>query len=92
MVVHEVIRIAQPEKIILFGSRARGDARENSDFDIGVQGRSCSEDAWNRLIVDIMEEPYTLYPIDLVEIEKLTEAYQDRINQEGVLLWSRPHG
>jgi len=31
-----VLRVAQPEKIILFGSRARGDADADSDLDLLV--------------------------------------------------------
>ncbi|HUI43742.1 MAG TPA: nucleotidyltransferase domain-containing protein [Terriglobia bacterium] len=35
-IVRCLVEAAQPEKIILFGSRARGDARPNSDFDVLV--------------------------------------------------------
>jgi predicted nucleotidyltransferase len=35
-IVRRIVETAQPDKIILFGSRARGDARPNSDFDILV--------------------------------------------------------
>jgi predicted nucleotidyltransferase len=35
-IVRRVVDTAQPEKVILFGSRARGDARPNSDFDLLV--------------------------------------------------------
>ena len=35
-IVRRIVETAQPEKIILFGSRARGDARPNSDFDLLV--------------------------------------------------------
>jgi len=45
--VRRIADAARPEKIILFGSRARGDDREDSDFDLLVvekepfgQGRS----------------------------------------------------
>jgi len=34
--VRRIVAIAEPEKVILSGSRARGDARSNSDFDILV--------------------------------------------------------
>jgi len=33
-IVHRILEVAQPEKIILFGSYARGDATEHSDIDI----------------------------------------------------------
>jgi len=35
-IVRRIVETAQPEKIILFGSRARGDARPGSDFDLLV--------------------------------------------------------
>ncbi len=33
-IVKRILRVTQPEKIILFGSYARGEADENSDVDI----------------------------------------------------------
>jgi len=35
-IVRRIVETAHPEKIILFGSRARGDARPYSDFDLLV--------------------------------------------------------
>jgi len=35
-IVRRIVETAQPERIILFGSRARGDARPDSDFDVLV--------------------------------------------------------
>ncbi|MBZ5562452.1 MAG: nucleotidyltransferase domain-containing protein [Acidobacteriia bacterium] len=35
-IVRRIVETARPEKIVLFGSRARGDARENSDYDFLV--------------------------------------------------------
>lgn len=31
-----IVQVADPDKIILFGSRSRGDSKEESDFDICV--------------------------------------------------------
>ena len=36
MIVGRIVRVANPAKIVLFGSRARGDAREDSDYDLLV--------------------------------------------------------
>jgi uncharacterized protein len=46
-IVRRVVETAQPEKIILFGSRARGDARLASDFDVLVIMES-SEPSYRR--------------------------------------------
>ena len=35
-IVDRVRRVADPQRIVLFGSQARSEARENSDFDILV--------------------------------------------------------
>jgi predicted nucleotidyltransferase len=35
-IIDIIVRTFDPDTIILFGSRARGDAREDSDFDICV--------------------------------------------------------
>jgi predicted nucleotidyltransferase len=46
-IVRRIVETAQPDKIILFGSRARGDARSNSDFDVLVIKES-SEPGYRR--------------------------------------------
>jgi uncharacterized protein len=35
-IVQEIIRVAQPDRVILFGSRARGTAESESDYDFLV--------------------------------------------------------
>lgn len=35
-IIQRIVAAAQPDKIVLFGSRARGNARPGSDFDILV--------------------------------------------------------
>ena len=43
-IVAQIVDVAQPEKIILFGSYARGDANEDSDFDLLIIEREvCSQ-------------------------------------------------
>jgi predicted nucleotidyltransferase len=39
-IVRRIVKVSQPEKVILFGSRARGTARSTSDIDLLVIARS----------------------------------------------------
>jgi|ERR1043165_2515926 predicted nucleotidyltransferase len=34
--LENIVRLINPRRVILFGSRARGDARENSDWDVMI--------------------------------------------------------
>ena len=59
-------RLYGAQKIILYGSRAKGTATERSDIDIAVSGVASHE------ILDLqenLEEIPTLYTIDLVDLD-----------------------
>ena len=81
---------AQPEveKVILFGSRARGDAEERSDIDLAVAAPTASPRQWLD-IVFLLEEADTLLPIDLVRWEETSALLQERILVEGKILYER---
>ena len=81
---------AQPEveKVILFGSRARGDAEERSDIDLAVVAPMASPRQWLD-IVFLLEEADTLLPIDLVRWEEASAPLQERILVEGKILYER---
>ena len=85
--VQEIVRVAKPSKMLLFGSRARGDFRENSDVDLCVVGKHCDETLWNRLLISVQDAPHTLLKVDLVEFEKLSKIHQNEINKDGVILY-----
>lgn len=65
-------------KVVLFGSRARGDARPRSDFDLGVVGdQPMPLDAFFA-IQDMLEELPTLYRIDWVDFARAGEKLKER--------------
>lgn len=82
------IERANPKRVILFGSRARGDHRENSDFDVVFQSLEMPEQ-WSRFMAEYQEEPITLHKVDLLIYENASPDYRKNIDREGVILYER---
>lgn len=95
-IVRRIVETAQPEKIILFGSRARGDARPNSDFDVLVIKES-SEPSYRRdapLYVALADLPvevevlvYT--PQEVAEWAQVPQAFVTTATREGKTVYER---
>lgn len=81
---------AQPAvcRVLLFGSRARGTARERSDIDLAVDAPGASEQEWAR-IADTVDEAETLLRIDLVRLDEASGEFREEIEREGVVLFAR---
>lgn len=71
-------------KVILFGSRARGDYKKTSDIDLAVTGGNTA------LFAADMEETSTLLSFDIVDLDKpvQTELLQS-IAKEGIILYEK---
>lgn len=75
------------EKIVLFGSRARGDNRERSDIDLAIYGMSEENRAYFWSDVDDLP---TLLKFDLVHIAPHTDAeFLKNIEKDGVTLYEK---
>lgn len=72
-------------KIYLFGSRARGTAKEFSDIDLAIDaGRKLNflEIAKARNVIDALNMPQT---IDIVDMNSIPELLHNTILKEGVI-------
>lgn len=75
------------DKILLFGSRARGDHKERSDIDLAIYGIPKENHA--RFWSDIDDLP-TLLKFDLVHVDEYTDAeLVENIEKDGVTLYER---
>ncbi|MBQ7563678.1 MAG: nucleotidyltransferase domain-containing protein [Lachnospiraceae bacterium] len=73
------------ERVILFGSRARGDFKERSDIDLAFQGG----DTVN-FSLDVDEETSTLLMFDLVDLGRpVSEELRQVIFSEGVTVYEK---
>ena len=83
----QLSRQYQANKIVLFGSRARGDHRENSDIDIAVFGMPAENQA---LFWDSVNELPTLLEFDIVFLSpKTDEKLVRNIEKDGVILMDK---
>jgi len=79
------------QKIILYGSRAKGTNSDISDIDIAVAGVKDHKE-WVHIhrLADVEESPIrTLLKIDLVQFEHVDPLVQQSIREEGRILYER---
>ena len=81
--IQEFAKKYQVKKVILFGSRARGDFKEKSDIDLAVKGGDFA-----RFSLDVNEETTTLLKFDIINLdEKIQQELKDSIQKEGKILY-----
>ena len=73
------------ERVVLFGSRARGDYKKTSDIDLAVTGGTIT-----LFTLDVEEETSTLLSFDVVNLDgSVQEELRKSIEQEGRLLYEK---
>ncbi|MBO6305754.1 MAG: nucleotidyltransferase domain-containing protein [Selenomonadaceae bacterium] len=83
--IQELAKKHELKKVLLFGSRARGDNADRSDIDLAVIGDNSlffAEDLENSL--------ETLLPFDVVDLgEPIGKELRKNIEREGIVLYER---
>ena len=73
------------EKIILFGSRARGTHYDRSDVDFAVEGGN-----FNGFLLDMQERAYSLLSFDIVKYDdRITEELKEELRKDGVVIYEK---
>jgi len=87
-VIKEIIDLAKKHginRIILFGSRARGDYHRTSDIDLAVYGGDVA-----MFSLDVEERTSTLLTYDVIDMNKThQEEFIKSIEKEGRLLYEK---
>ena len=72
-------------KLILFGSRARGNNTERSDVDIIVYGGDFDSFYW-----EVKENMHSLLTFDVIEGDKgISEELKEEIDRDGVVIYEK---
>lgn len=87
-VIDEICNIARNcniDKVILFGSRARGDYKDRSDIDLAVSGGKVDIFA-----ITVDEETSTLLKYDIVNLNaSIQEELLESIQKEGITVYEK---
>lgn len=89
-IVDEIKCIAQKHncinKVILFGSRARGDNSPRSDIDLAIY----SDNSLAEFIEDIEMNTHTLLEFDFSDIKAIEDDFfLDQIKKEGIVIYEK---
>lgn len=78
-------RAHKVERVILFGSRARGDHTERSDIDLAVYGGDFEAFYW-----DMKDNARTLLMFDLVDLnKKISDGLREEIERDGRIIYEK---
>ncbi|MCD7836511.1 MAG: nucleotidyltransferase domain-containing protein [Lachnospiraceae bacterium] len=87
-VMQEITELAKKNnvtKLVLFGSRARGDFHRTSDIDLAVSGGSIYS-----FIADVNEETSTLLEFDIVNLDgSVQKELLEMIQKEGKIIYEK---
>ncbi|BCB96578.1 hypothetical protein JZK55_15000 [Dissulfurispira thermophila] len=76
-IIDKLKKDIDPQKIILFGSKARGDFHSRSDTDIAVETDKS------------LEELLLNGAVDIVDMNRANDELKDKIKKEGVVIYER---
>lgn len=88
LVADKLTVFPEVERIILFGSRACGNAPPRADIDLAISCPHADARRWSD-IVEAAENAPTLLQIDLVRIETAPAELLTEIAREGRVLYER---
>ena len=84
-IIEVLVRHVDPVRIIIFGSRARGDFGKVSDVDIAVERRQGSR--LNRTVIE--EEVRTLLKLDIVDLNEIDGGLRKEVEEQGIVVYEK---
>jgi len=84
-IVDAIVRCAHPKKIVIYGSRARGEFSETSDVDIAVECEEGEEFIRNGIDDDVR----TLLKLDIINLGEVDQKLREEIRNEGIVVYEK---
>lgn len=86
-IISIIIKYLNPNKIILFGSRAKETHGKNADFDVAIDQKRVDIRLERKIREDI-EKVAGLYKIDIVFLNSVDEVFKKIILQTGKVIYA----
>ena len=87
-IIYTINSTLSPKRIYLFGSRGKGNAKYNSDYDIAIDGKKPSSKILLQIEEEI-EEILGLHKFDLVFLENVDKELIKIIKKSGKIIYER---
>jgi len=93
-IVEEIVSIVKKyeevTRVVIFGSRARGDYKKASDIDIALFGDELTHSINTKIFYEI-EDLYMPYKVDLINFNSLSDEnkIKENILREGVEIYAK---
>ena len=83
--IKALARVYGIQRVILFGSRARGDYHRASDIDLAVEGGRITD-----FIIEVKDSTSTLLDFDVVDLANAQPGkFLESIKREGITLYEK---
>jgi predicted nucleotidyltransferase len=92
-IIRDILQRVLPSdaQVWVFGSRAKGTARFNSDLDLALQGKTALSQETLYILKDALSEAPLPYRVDVVDLAQTDPSFQTIIAQHRVAFYATPH-
>ena len=87
-IVDLIIKTSDPKRIILFGSRSKGNFDHSADYDLAIDSNKISFRNKRKLIEQI-EEIIGLHSLDLINLDEVDSKFRKIISNTGKIIYER---
>ena len=87
-IIYLINSVISPKRILLFGSRGKGTARDGSDFDIAIDSDQI-ETSKLRNLKEKIEEIAGLYSVDIVFLNDVEDGFRKIILDTSKVLYEK---
>ncbi len=84
---NEIDKIADIETVVLFGSRAKGIQKRDSDVDLALSGSNLSREDLAHLSYNLNQETYLPYHFDIMSLSDVDKAVRSHIARVGIPIY-----